>query len=78
MGLSPKTVIIIVDGEFLDHLLNVFNDEDTLLVNVKIEELYLTYDTNTEELQIDYDLRYDFMNNSMDLMDLECINGRHV
>ncbi len=57
------------DSEFLEHLLSRLSDEDVILVNAKIEELYITYDTNAEALQTDYELRYDFMNDLMDFME---------
>ncbi len=57
------------DGEFLEHFLDELSDEDALIVNAKIEELYLTYDTNYLALQADYELRYEFMTELMDFME---------
>lgn len=54
------------EEEFLEHLFDGLTEEETIIIEAKIDELLLTYDVTIEELLEDYEVRREFM---MDLMD---------
>jgi hypothetical protein len=57
------------NGDFLEHMLTNLTEEETVLVENKIDDLLLEYNTTLEELEDDLDVRYDFMLDLMNFLD---------
>ena len=62
------------DGDFLEHMLEDLTVEEQVLVQEKIDQLLVDYSVTIEELNDDYDVRYDFMTDLMEFLDLNEIN----
>jgi hypothetical protein len=62
------------DGDFLEHMLEDLTVEEQGLVQEKVDQLLIDYAITLEELYDNYDVRYEFMNDLMEFLDLNGID----
>ncbi len=62
------------NGDFLTHMLADLTAEEQVLVQEKIDQLLVEYTITLEELNDDYDVRYDFMTDLIEFLELNEID----